>query len=229
MIRTKVALAVGLAALALVANPLPVTGAEQGDSEKVRVMGKVTSLEGQQITLDTPRRGALTVEFDSNTDWVHGSQSDLAVGAMVAVAGTGTDPIHAIKIGVWKEGERPRKDGHRPRAHDGRRRHHRPHLIKGEITALGDDQFILKTRRGDVTVRYDNDTKFVNGTSEDLDVADLVGVAGRIERPEIASVEGRARVADRRARAQLRLQNGEAVILARYIVFPKGSPEAGSS
>jgi hypothetical protein len=60
----------------------------------------------------------------------------------------------------------------------------RPNVLRGEVTAVNDDHFILKTRRGqDVTVRVTGDTRYripgvENPTLADVQVGDTIVVGG---------------------------------------------------
>lgn len=139
---------------------------QQQQKEGFRIVGKVESKSGNTFTLQT-RRGEIKVQYDSNTQWVNGSEGDLKDGAIVGAAGTMTNQtLHASKIGYPKEGERV---GHR----------RKPRLIRGEVTGVNGHNFTLKTRRGDVKVVWNEDTKFHNGTAEDVKVGAKLGVAAR--------------------------------------------------
>lgn len=198
--------------LALILGAIPAQSHDRTDSDVQRRWGKVTSIEGNTFTLQTRRAGELKVQHDANTEWYRGSTSELEEGSLVGVVGTLTnDVIHATKVGFIKEGERPR--------------HRRPRLIRGEITETGEGQFTLRTRRGEVTVKWNEDTQFHNGASANLEVGAMVGVAGRIERPDSEEVSAEARPLDRRARLELRVRAGEITIVANHIVFPKPRPE----
>jgi hypothetical protein len=209
--RGKKVIALGvLLAGAIFLGAIPASGQDRPDRDKVRAIGKVTSIDGNTFTMDTRRRGEIKVTYDDETEWAGGSQSDLKVDVVVAIVGTGTDPINAEKIGFPKEGHR---------------RHHRPRLIRGEITDVGDGQFRLKTRRGEVTVKWNEDTKFVHGASEDIEKGAKVGVAGRRERPEGSETSGEAGALGRRARVRLEIESGNVVVHARVIAFPSKSTD----
>lgn len=171
--------------------------AEEGHGKDAfRTVGKVKSKSGNTFTLET-RKGEIKVRYDANTRWVGGTEADLKEGAIVGAAGTKTnDKLHASKIGFPKEGQRP--PGER------QRRKHR--LIRGEVTEVRGHNFTLKTRRGDVKVVWDANTKFHNGTAEDVKVGAKLGVAASPSGPsgqsEQAQASGRERTRDLQLPAQ---------------------------
>lgn len=209
--RSKKVVAVGaLLVGAILVSAIPAIGQDRPASDKAKAIGKVKSAATNTFTIETPRRGEVNVTYNAETEWSRGSQSDLVAGVLVAVAGMGTDPINATKIAFPKEGMR---------------RHHRPRLIRGEITEVGDGQFKLETRRGVLTVKWNDDTRFVNGTADDLEQGAGVGVAGRPERPEGSEVREEAGAQGRRARIALQIENGTLIINAKLIAFPRESAE----
>lgn len=210
MTRKKLIAGAALVAVALFATAVNVAAGEE--SKRVRGFGKVASIEGNTFMMQTRRHGTVKVQHDAKTEWHGGSASDLKVGSIVGVAGVlSNDLIHAEKIGFMKEGRRPRR---------------KPHLIRGEISAVGDHQFTLKTRRGDITVKWNDETKFRNGGAEDIDAGARVGVAGRPQSEGIAGVDSGVRPVDRKAAAARRVLTGERVLVAQGIVFPKTSAES---
>lgn len=178
---------VGAAALtAVVLGALAVTaGARErtaGNREGARVAGRVTAIDGNTFNLQTRGHGELRVQVDASTRWRGGSQADLQEGSAIGAAGKLTgDVLHADTVAFL--GPMVRR-----------------HTIRGEITSTGDHTFTMRTRRGEVTVRWNDDTRFKNGTPEDLVVGARIGVVGH------------------------RAEEGSPTINARGIIFPPERP-----
>ncbi len=77
---------------------------------------------------------------------------------------------------------------------EGGRRKARRHIIRGEITSLGDGSFVMKTRRGPVTVKFGEDTRFKGGDQSNLKVGTKIGVVPRgcAKKPEVSGDKARA-------------------------------------
>jgi len=162
----KKLLAVLLAgALCLGMLAAPAWGAEtKAHNDGQRAAGKVKSINGNTFVLTTRKQGEIKVQHDGKTEWIGGKSSDLKVGSMVGAAGPKTgDVLHAAKIVYRKEGAQ-------------RKARARRHIVRGEITSMGDGSFVMKTRKGPITVKFNEDTRFKGGTSSNLKVGARVGV-----------------------------------------------------
>lgn len=151
-------------------------------ADAAKAGGKVTSINGNTFILATPRQGEIKVQHDGKTEWKNGKASDLKVGSMVGAAGAKTgDVLHAAKIIYNKNKE-------------GARRKARRHIIRGEITQAGDGSFVMKTRKGPVTVKFGEDTRFKGGEKSNLKVGAKVGVVpqGCAKKPEVNADKVRA-------------------------------------
>lgn len=91
---------------------------------------------------------------------------NLAVGSHVAVAGLEDDEGYVLARAIRVLPRRSRA------------------LVLGKVTALSSDGFRLETRRGEIVVKVDDDTRFrfpgvEDPTLETLKIGQIVGVAGR--------------------------------------------------
>lgn len=92
----------------------------------------------------------------------------LLLGAAGAYAAPVSQGAHGVQeTARWRDGRHP-----------GRGDHGHRHVIFGEITETNKRSFSLETRWGEVKVRWDSDTKFKGGDSDDLDEGTVVGVVG---------------------------------------------------
>lgn len=134
----------------------------------IKAHGKVTSTAGNTFNLQTPRRGALKIQHDSQTKWRNLTADALKVGAQVAVMGRLTgDVVHAEAVGSVP----PKARKHAPKKRMAKR-----HALKGVVTAVKDSGFTLQTRRGKIEVSYNDETTFRGGSAADIKKGDRLAV-----------------------------------------------------
>ena len=110
-------------------------------------------------------------------------------------------------------------------------KHHRArralrHSLKGEVTAVTEDGFTLKTRRGPtIKIQTTDETKFRGGAESDLSVGDKVAVIPACKPdPDKAKAEGDRKKKQRRdaLRACVSGNEGSRTLKARAVLFPPG-------
>lgn len=100
------------------------------------------------------------------------------------------------------------------------------HSLKGEVTAVTQDGFTLKTRRGPtIKIQTTDETKFRGGAETDLSVGDKVAVVPACRPdPDKAKAEGDRKKRQRRdaLRACVSGSEGSRTLTARAVLFPPG-------
>lgn len=173
--------------LALGALPAWAEEGAEGRDGRVRIGGKVTSVDGATFTVKTPRRGEVKVQTDASTEWIKGSAEEVKEGVAIVAAGKLTGSVlHADKVGIGEE--RPAR----------RARRAAKHSIKGEVTSVEGNKFTLKTRKGELTVHTSEQTRFVGMEEGELSAGDKVGVVPDCSGARSAEKDEQARQGDHR-------------------------------
>lgn len=100
---------------------------------------------------------------------------------LLAVMLMGALVLGAVATPAWGA-EKPNAGGVKAgkmRSIEGARHKARRHVIRGEITQVGDGSFVMKTRKGPVTVKFNKETQYKGGDSSNLKVGAKVGVVPR--------------------------------------------------
>ena len=135
---------------------IAIEGHERGEDREVEIKGAVVSATDHSVTVLT-RSGAVTVEFDGQTEFKNGSAEDLVAGRRVEIEAVRRDDgtLLAKKIEIEDRDDDEREVE-----------------LKGLIVTATANSLTVHTRSGDVTVAFNAQTEFKGGSAGDL-------VAGR--------------------------------------------------
>lgn len=157
----------GFMVLSMWASPAGAEEPKVRDPGPIKAAGKVTSISGNTFNLQTPKRGELKVQHDSETRWRNLTADALKAGAQVVVMGKLTgDVVHADAVGSVPKA---RKEG-------AKKRMAKRHALKGVVTAVKDSGFTLQTKRGKIEVSFNDDTTFRGGSAADIKKGAKIGV-----------------------------------------------------
>ncbi len=151
----------------------------QNIKEKLRkrfakaVLGEVTGISGATLTIKTKGGTTVTVLTDENTRfvrnyWGNVSLGDIQVGHRIVVFGRFTDESQTtVQARLIRDQSLQKRHG----------------VMFGEVTSKTDGAITIKTKnRGDQTVTFDSQTKFVNRRNQSITESDIqVGHKVRIK------------------------------------------------
>lgn len=137
------------------------------------VSGEVTAISGTTLTIKTKNGTAITVLTDANTKFVRNywgsvSLGDIKVGHRITVFGRFTDDSKtSIQARLIRDQSLQKRHG----------------VMFGEVTSKTDGSMVVRTQnRGDQTVVFDSNTKFINRRNQAITQADIqVGHRVRIK------------------------------------------------